>query len=133
MLVVDSALNIVDRSIRHATALKNIQPLFRCFLLQHVFDDTVELTSVLDSKRIGDESWIFLPLGLAELVAENSIEFIIATANSDICIFRLVCSIRDDRRCSFISISQRPQPLPPPPVKITYHAQSPISHYPSFH
>lgn len=69
MLVVNGALNIVDRSIRHATALEDIQPFFSRFFLQHVFDDTVELISVLDSKRVGDESWIFLPLGLAELVA----------------------------------------------------------------
>lgn len=69
MLMVQSSLNVVDSSIRHATSFKDLQPLLSSFLLCKVFDQTIDISSVLDTITVGNEASIGLPLGKSKSIA----------------------------------------------------------------
>jgi hypothetical protein len=101
--MVNGALDVIHRCIRHAASLKDIQPLFGRLGLELVLDDAVERVSVLDAQCVRDKTRVSLPFWLVNLVAEDAIEFVVAAADCNVCIFGLVCSVWDDGCCSYVS------------------------------
>lgn len=49
MFMIDRALDVVHRSIRHTASFEHIQPFFGAFGLEFIFDDPIKCISVFDS------------------------------------------------------------------------------------
>jgi hypothetical protein len=94
MFVVDSALNVIHSSVRHATAFEYLEPFFGRLSLKFVFDDSVKRISVLHSQRIGDEAGICLPLRLTDLVAQDTVQFVVTAAHRDVRVVSLIRPVR---------------------------------------
>ena len=98
MLMIQRILDIVDGGIRHAGALEDVEPLLcgfsPCDFLNHV----LELDTVEDAAVVGDEAVVRLPLGPAQLVADDAEEAIVAAAKHDVAIQGLEPLVRHDAR-----------------------------------
>lgn len=84
MIMIQRLLNIINRRIRHATTLKYLQPLLRRLRLQLIFNDPIQRIPILDSERICDKSGVGFPVRFADFIAQDSVEFIVAAADSDV-------------------------------------------------
>lgn len=72
MLMAQSRLYVIDSRIRHAAFIQQPQP-FLCRLRSRFgFDQRLQSYPVGDADAIGVETLVRLPLGLAELVAQDT-------------------------------------------------------------
>ena len=63
------ALDVIHRSIRHATTIENLQPLACALRLCDRLDHILERCSILYSKAVGYEAFVDLPLRLSKPIA----------------------------------------------------------------
>ena len=96
MLIVDSSLDIINRSMRHPLAIQDCQPLLGSFGLRHVLNHAFEQISILDSQRICQESLVSGPFRFSEGLAHDEEEPIITATNHEIAIGCLEASVGDD-------------------------------------
>lgn len=96
VLVVHRRLDVVHSCVGHAAPVEDIEPLFRGFRLRFGFDHRFELDAVFDSERVRLESGVGFPVGLAQAVAQDSEEAVVAAAEEDVAVGGLECFVRDD-------------------------------------
>jgi hypothetical protein len=73
MFMLHRALDIVDRCIRHAAALKDFEPFLGGFGHEFGFDERVDDVTVFDAERVGDEALIGFPFRFTKLVAKDAV------------------------------------------------------------
>lgn len=72
MLVVQRSLDIINSSIWHPTAFKNIQPLLCRLLSSGTLNHAIDLSPVLHSVTVSDEAGIRLPLREAQSITQHA-------------------------------------------------------------
>lgn len=72
MRVIESALDIINRSIWHAASLKDLQPFLGGLLLRRPLNQAVNQLTILDSVTVRRETGICLPLRESQLVTQHS-------------------------------------------------------------
>lgn len=100
MLVRERGLDVVDRSIWHATAVENLQPLLQRLLCCFRSYQRDKGRTVGDTGFVGDEAGVKDPFGFAEECAEDAIETVIAAAEDNVTVRGGERFIRDNRSCS---------------------------------
>lgn len=89
VFVVQGVVDVVDGRVRHAFPLEDVKPLPRRPRHGDGLDRGLELDAVGDARRIRAVSCVRLPLWLAEAVAEDPEEPVIAAAEEHVAVFRL--------------------------------------------
>lgn len=93
MLVIQGPLDVVDRCIRHSTALKDIQPFFCGLLLGCVLNQAVDICTVFHTVAVGDKSSVGLPLGESKAIAEYTKKSIVAASEKNVAVEGLVAPV----------------------------------------
>lgn len=97
VLMAQRPLNVIHRGVGHTLPLKDIQPLFGGLLRRNLLDFCLELVPVRDSLRVDLEFGIVFPLRLAQAIAQDTKQSVIAATKEDVAIFRLEGFVRDNR------------------------------------
>lgn len=85
---------------------------------------------MLDAQGVCDEAWVSFPFRLAEFVAEDAVELVVAAANGDVGVFCFVRAVWY-YSCWYRS-ALTPMIITRRPGGVTYHERFPIARYPSF-
>ena len=96
MLVINRSLHVINRSMRHPRTIQNLQPLLRRLGPGDVLDHAFEQLAMLDSQRVGQEALVGGPFGLAEALAHNEEEPVVAAAYHEIAVGGLEAAVGDD-------------------------------------
>lgn len=86
VLVLQCVLDVVDGRIGHAGAVEEVEPLLGGLGLCDGLDHGFELGAVLHASLVGHEAVVRLPLGLAEFVADDAEEPVVAAAEHDVAV-----------------------------------------------
>lgn len=78
--MAQSRLYVVDGGIRHAAFIQQLEPFLGRLRSRFRFDQRLQGHPVGDADAVGVETLLRLPLGLAELVAQDAEQAIVATA-----------------------------------------------------
>lgn len=100
VLMGQRPLDVIHRGVWHTLPLKDIQPLFGGLLRRNLLDLCLELVPVRNSLRVDLEFGVVFPLRLAQAVAQDTKQSVVAATKEDVAIFRLEGFIRDDRCCA---------------------------------
>lgn len=69
MLMVQCSLDIIDRRIGHAAPFKDLEPFLGRPLLGFIFNESVNIRTVLDPVAVRDEAGVSLPLRESKTIA----------------------------------------------------------------
>lgn len=94
--MIHCRLDIVHSRIGQTGPFEYIEPLLRCLRLRLGLDHRFELHAVLDAEGVRFESLVGLPAGMAQAVAQNSEEAVVAAAEEDVPVGGLECFVRND-------------------------------------
>ena len=86
MFVPQRALNIIDRSIRHAAALEHVKPVLGRLQNRHTLDHRFQHCPVGYPKRIGQEAWIRRPLGSVQLPTQHAEKPVVAATEQNVAV-----------------------------------------------
>lgn len=98
MRVIQSALDVVDRSIGHPAAFKNLQPLLSRLFPRLAFNQVIDLVPVRHTSAVSRKSRVALPFWMSESLAEGAKQLVISRADEDIPVARPITSVGHDRR-----------------------------------
>lgn len=94
--MVQCSLDIIDRRVGHSTTFKYIQPLLSGLLLGEVFNQPINIGTMLDTVAICDEASIGFPFRVAKTITQHAEEPVIAATEQNVTIECLVASVRDN-------------------------------------
>jgi hypothetical protein len=72
MLVIQRSLNIINSSIWHPATFKDIQPLLRSLLGSSTLNHAIDLSPVLHSVTVSDETGIRLPIRETQSITQHA-------------------------------------------------------------
>ena len=98
MLMLQCALHIIHSGIRHATALKPLEPVGRGPLNRDTFNERLQDRSILHAKRVCEETRIRRPFRVLEPLAHDAVQSIVTAAEQNVTIGGFKGLVRDNGR-----------------------------------